>query len=230
MVLLELPNWEAFKSTCITTENLNCQYVQSADRYDIYGSASGVLTWHTTIMTGVNGADQTDFETNYKTIFNSSLSQFDVTGRLRVTDTSAGPVSPGIVATTSELMGGQFNTTPSTLTDKQQIALQTNSSGALYVSERSLYNHVVGNVTVLVKARAGTLAGIVVNNPSGGGTCEIWDSLTADNGALIGTLYTGTSSANTTPASIDYFGLEFTIGLTIRTKGTLLNDFTILYR
>jgi hypothetical protein len=49
-------------------------------------------------------------------------------------DQSDGPVTPGAVASFSQLMGGQFNTTLPTLTTGQQAALQTDSSGRLLVS------------------------------------------------------------------------------------------------
>jgi hypothetical protein len=79
MLLLELPDWNAFKTTCITVKNLACQYSQGSDRYDLYGPDANGLMWHTTILT-VGGADQTDFETNYKSKFNGSIIQYDTDG------------------------------------------------------------------------------------------------------------------------------------------------------
>ena len=49
-------------------------------------------------------------------------------------DQADGPVSPGAVASFSELIGGQFNTTLPTLTNTQQSAIQLDSSGRLLVS------------------------------------------------------------------------------------------------
>jgi hypothetical protein len=48
-------------------------------------------------------------------------------------DDSDGPVTPGTVASYSSLAGGQYNSTPPTLTTGQQVALQVDSSGRLLV-------------------------------------------------------------------------------------------------
>lgn len=50
-----------------------------------------------------------------------------------VTDSSDGPVTPGTVAGKSSLAGGQYNSTPPTLTNGQQVALQLDSAGRLLV-------------------------------------------------------------------------------------------------
>lgn len=49
-------------------------------------------------------------------------------------DAANGPVTPGTVATKSELIGGQFNTSLPTLTNTQQSAIQLDSSGRQIVS------------------------------------------------------------------------------------------------
>ncbi len=49
-------------------------------------------------------------------------------------DQADGPVTPGAVASFSQLAGGQFNVTLPTLTDTQQVALQTDSNGRLIVT------------------------------------------------------------------------------------------------
>lgn len=49
-------------------------------------------------------------------------------------DQSDGPVTPGTVASFSQLTGGQFNTALPTLTTGQQAALQVDSSGRLIVN------------------------------------------------------------------------------------------------
>lgn len=49
-------------------------------------------------------------------------------------DQSDGPVTPGTVASFSQLAGGQFNTALPTLTNGQQAALQVDSSGRLIVN------------------------------------------------------------------------------------------------
>jgi hypothetical protein len=48
-------------------------------------------------------------------------------------DQADGPVTPGTVASFSILTGGQYNSTPPTLTNGQQAALQVDSSGRLLV-------------------------------------------------------------------------------------------------
>lgn len=58
----------------------------------------------------------------------------DVNGNLFVKDYSNGPVSPGTVASTSSLIGGQYNSTLPTLTNTQQSSIQVDSSGRLLVN------------------------------------------------------------------------------------------------
>ena len=60
----------------------------------------------------------------------------DVTtsGQLLVKDASDGPVTPGTVASFSQLAGGQYNSTAPTLTTGQQAALQVDSSARLIVN------------------------------------------------------------------------------------------------
>lgn len=58
----------------------------------------------------------------------------DVNGNLQVVPTNAGPVTPGTVAGSSGLAGGQFNTTLPTLAPGQQSALQLDSSGRLLIA------------------------------------------------------------------------------------------------
>lgn len=70
-ILLELNGWTSFKSVCITVKNLNCQFTEAMDRYELYGPDANGLVWHTSILKGAgdNGsaaADQAEFETSYK--------------------------------------------------------------------------------------------------------------------------------------------------------------------
>jgi hypothetical protein len=51
-----------------------------------------------------------------------------------VQDSTDGPVTPGTAAAKSGLIGGIFNSAPPTLTNGQQAALQTDSSGRLIVN------------------------------------------------------------------------------------------------
>lgn len=61
MKLLELSGWSAFKATCITRKELNCQFTELEDRYDLYGPDKNSLVWHTTILKD-GGADAIEFE------------------------------------------------------------------------------------------------------------------------------------------------------------------------
>lgn len=58
----------------------------------------------------------------------------DSSGNLYVKTTSAGPVTPGTVATASNLAGGQYNSSLPTLTTGQQSAIQIDSSGRIIIS------------------------------------------------------------------------------------------------
>jgi hypothetical protein len=53
-------------------------------------------------------------------------------------DQSDGPVTPGAVASFSQLMGGQFNTVLPTLTNGQQASLQVDSSGRLITAPQTI--------------------------------------------------------------------------------------------
>jgi len=63
-----------------------------------------------------------------------NFAEVDANNNLKVIDTSAGPVTPGIVAANSSLTGGQFNTALPTLTNAQQSSIQLDSSGRLIVT------------------------------------------------------------------------------------------------
>lgn len=54
-------------------------------------------------------------------------------GALNIFERSAGPVAPGTAASNSDLAGGVFNSTPPTLTNGQQAALQLDAAGRLLV-------------------------------------------------------------------------------------------------
>lgn len=72
---LELPSWTSFKETCITRKNLNCQFSESLDRYELYGPDGYGFIWHTTILkVNPRENDQADFEENYKSAFNWAIS------------------------------------------------------------------------------------------------------------------------------------------------------------
>jgi hypothetical protein len=81
-------------------------------------------------VTKITGSDSTGVETNYVNA--------DANGNLLVKETSAGPVTPGTVASNSDLAGGQYNTALPTLTNGQQAALQLDSSGRLITAPQTI--------------------------------------------------------------------------------------------
>ena len=83
------------------------------------------------------------------------------------------------------------------------------------------YNHINSNATTAIKAGAGFLSSIVVNNPGATWTATIYDN-TAGSGTVIGVL------SPTAVQSLQY-GAAFTAGLTIVTAGTTPGDLTINY-
>ena len=79
-----------------------------------------------------------------------------------VKDQADGPVTPGTVAAFSQLAGGQFNSSPPTLTTGQQSALQLDSAGRLLVTTLSTDDHnygVVGANTLRTAAQIGNATG-----------------------------------------------------------------------
>jgi len=73
-LILEIASWSSFKQTCITTKNLNCQYEEAVDRYELYGPDTSSLLWHTSILkSDPRNADQVDFEDNHKAAFNWAI-------------------------------------------------------------------------------------------------------------------------------------------------------------
>lgn len=62
----------------------------------------------------------------------------DAAGNLFVIDAADGPVTPGTVASKSQLGGMQYNTTPPEPTNNQQVALQSTSDGRLKVEGNSI--------------------------------------------------------------------------------------------
>lgn len=77
-------------------------------------------------------------------------------------DLSDGSVAPGAVASYSSLAGGQYNSTPITLTDGQQAALQVDASGHLLTTTTSTDDHNYGTVganTLRTAAQIGNATG-----------------------------------------------------------------------
>jgi hypothetical protein len=108
----------------------------------------------------------------------------DLSGNLRVKATSAGPVTPGTVASASNLAGGQYNSIPPTLTTGQQAALQLNSSGALNVNITGSS----GNSTVNQGTAAATTAGWPIIGGNIAESTAAWTSATAINTAVTMTV------------------------------------------
>lgn len=82
----------------------------------------------------------------------------DVNGNARIIATSSGPVTPGAVATNSNLMGGQYNTSLPSLSNTQQVAIQVDSSGRLIISPTSSSSVVtVNNLPTTVDTNFGTV-------------------------------------------------------------------------
>ena len=81
---------------------------------------------------------------------------------LQVTGPTQGPAAPGTASAFSDLVGGIYNSTPETLTNGQQSALQLTSSGALIVSATLPYDTnwgVVGANTLRAAAEIGNATG-----------------------------------------------------------------------
>lgn len=77
-------------------------------------------------------------------------------------DQSDGPVTPGAVASFSGLVGGQYNATPPTVADTEQVALQVDSSGKLLTTTTSTDDHNYGTVganTLRTAAQIGNATG-----------------------------------------------------------------------
>lgn len=67
MNYLELTSWSSFKDICITRKNLNNQYTETADYYDLYGPDANNIVWHLRIRKADEAAE---FESTYKFQFN----------------------------------------------------------------------------------------------------------------------------------------------------------------
>ncbi len=76
----------------------------------------------------------------------TNITSVNASGQLSTTNTSLGSSTGGTAGTQSALAGGIYNTTPPTLTNGQQDALQLTSSGALIVSATLPYDENWGTV------------------------------------------------------------------------------------
>lgn len=68
---LELPNWGAFRDICFSTKNLNNQFTEDSNCYDLYGPDANGLIWHVRF----NKSDAAEFEGSYKSKCNFAIGQ-----------------------------------------------------------------------------------------------------------------------------------------------------------
>lgn len=94
--------------------------------------------------------------TKFKILGDSSgnTAEVDASNQVKVISPSAGPVTPGTVATKSNLIGGQYNATLPTLTDTQQAAAQVDSRGRMLVAISSVAATVAPNFSNKIKGEA----------------------------------------------------------------------------
>jgi hypothetical protein len=118
----------------------------------------------------------------------------DLSGHLRIIATTAGPVTPGTVATNSDLVGGQFNTTPPTLTNGQQVALQVDANGRLLVDAQT----VTSITPVLTYFTDASLAKNASVTHSVAGPCTLDEIDFAGSGEIKGTVAIGVTGSEVT--------------------------------
>lgn len=75
---LGLSTWSQFKTICITTKNLNCQYADLGDAYRIVGPDANGILWVVEVLKllpdGVTpNPDATDFQANFQSSCNSLI-------------------------------------------------------------------------------------------------------------------------------------------------------------
>lgn len=91
------------------------------------------------------GSDSSGVETNAVAA--------DSSGNLQVISPAHGPVTPGTVATKSELGAAQYNTTPPTATNGQQVAFQATVDGKLKVDANLTSGQLVPTITNKLRFR-----------------------------------------------------------------------------
>jgi hypothetical protein len=85
MIILEISSWTDFKSLCVTSKGLLCQYTDAGTYYTILGPDANGIMWRTGIAkTDPRGSDQADFEDNHKANFNKPM-----TGNVNVAGVTA---------------------------------------------------------------------------------------------------------------------------------------------
>jgi len=123
-------------------------------------------------------------------------------------DQSDGPVTPGTVASFSQLAGGQYNSTPPTLTTGQQAALQVDSAGRLLVDAAVVFPYdenygTVGATTLRTAAQIGNAAGAADfnNGATGAQTLRVAANLAIAGANVTNTNPVPVSVVSTTPGT-----------------------------
>jgi hypothetical protein len=174
---------------------------------------------------------------------------YNADGSLNVTSTGAAgatsanqtavqaPVAPAsATATKSTLGGNQYNATPPSPTDGQQLSTQADAKGSTKVAIcdstgapvsllASSYARVAaGTATSTIKSGAGTLYAICINTKgASANTMTVYDN-TAASGTVIA-LIDGTSDRDHQYGG----GIAFTTGLTIASATGTGADYTVVY-
>lgn len=139
-----------------------------------------------------------------------------------VKDQADGPVTPGTVASFSILTGGQYNSTPPTLTNGQQVALQVDSAGRLLVDTSPT---TVTPVLTYFTDSAVASGSTTTHSVAGPVTLDKIDF--AASGEMKGTVAIGTTGSETTywngfnSASKQNFEFEMTFPYVILTGSSV---------
>lgn len=128
---------------------------------------------------------------------------------VKTADTSDGPVTPGTVATTSILTGGQYNSSLPTLASAQQAAVQLDSSGRVLVSQTTA---TALNATVVQPTAANFNATVVqatasnLNSTAAQGapntSANGWPVKITDGTNVVGVSPASTAAVATQPAQV----------------------------
>ena len=158
-----------------------------------------------------------------------------------VKDQSDGPVTPGAVASFSSLAGGQYNSTPPTLTTGQQAAIQVDVNGRLLTTTISGDDHnygTVGAATVRSAAQIGNATGAADFNSGATGAQTL--RVVANQGAANATPWNenisqiagaAPSATNALPSQISTAGAfvstanPFPVVVSNVAVGTQVNDY-----
>lgn len=154
------------------------------------------------------GNDTTVTASNALKVDGSAVTQ-PVSGTVAVTQSTSpwitkdganGSVTPGTVASFSELVGGQYNTALPTLTTGQQAAFQVDSSGRLIISPLAGSSVTVTNLPTTVDTNYGTVGASTLRSASQiGNATGSADFNTGATGAQTLRVTANQGTANSTP-------------------------------